>query len=124
MEPAVEKEVTGGVQEKPYFNGSERESSDVELQELEKPVSDKWMGTESDRKDMRMLGRVQVLRVSIFCAIREFFSHLNSELMRSHPAAQLQLRIHARFWCCPDLYLGDYLRVGLSNHLVNLFQHS
>ena len=78
----LSKEDPGVVQTKRYQNSTERESSDdVELQELEKPVSDKWMGTESDQKDMRMLGRVQVLRVSyFFCGTYNCLHPFNQEL--------------------------------------------
>lgn len=44
--------------------GNDRNSDDVETHAMEKRVADKWMGTDSDRRDMMMLGRVQVLRVS------------------------------------------------------------
>lgn len=64
MEPVLPKQ--GDVETKPYNDSSERTSGDVEMHELgeEKRVPDRWMGTESDMRDMRMLGRVQVLRVS------------------------------------------------------------
>ena len=74
---SLSKDKPGSVQTKQYNNNSERDSIDIELHELEKHVSDKWMGTESDRKDMRMLGRVQVLRVSTFCAKKGGVSQSN-----------------------------------------------
>ena len=60
---SMSKEKPHGVQM--HNISSEGMSSDVELQVVEKPISEKWMGTEADRNDMRMLGRVQVLRVSL-----------------------------------------------------------
>ena len=77
---SLSKDEPGCVQTKRYNGSSERNSIDVELHELEKHVSDKWMGTESDRKDMRMLGRVQVLRVSTCSVKRETVSQSNHEL--------------------------------------------
>lgn len=54
----------GDVKTKHYIDS--RNLGDVEMHgiEEEKRVPDKWIGTESDMRDMRMLGRVQVLRVS------------------------------------------------------------
>lgn len=56
----------GDVETNFYIEKSERNSGDVEMHGMRggKRVPDKWIGTESDMRDMRMLGRVQVLRVS------------------------------------------------------------
>lgn len=56
----------GDVETKFYIDHSERNPGDVEMHGIGegKRVPDKWIGTESDMRDMRMLGRVQVLRVS------------------------------------------------------------
>lgn len=64
MDPISPKQ--GDVETNFYIANSERNSGDVEMHGIgdEKRVPDKWMGTESDMRDMRMLGRVQVLRVS------------------------------------------------------------
>lgn len=40
-------------------------SDDVQLEDFTATVADKWQGTVADKHDMVMLGRSQVLRVSI-----------------------------------------------------------
>lgn len=43
----------------------EQFSDDVQLDEFTATVADKWQGTSADKHDMVMLGRTQVLRVSL-----------------------------------------------------------
>ena len=60
--PELVKEEHGWVQSKPV--GSDSYSAEMQMQEMG-IVADKWKGTEVDQHDMRMLGRSQVLRVSL-----------------------------------------------------------
>ena len=64
MDPVLPKQ--GDMETKFYNDSNERTSGDIEVYEIgeEKRVPDRWIGTESDIRDMKMLGRVQVLRVS------------------------------------------------------------
>ena len=61
---SMAKQENGWVQTKPV--GSDSYSAEMTMQEMG-IVADKWKGTESDQHDMRMLGRSQVLRVSLSC---------------------------------------------------------
>lgn len=49
-------------------NIREKEVNHIPFPQLENSVQEKWMGTESDKREMRMLGRAQVLRVGAFDA--------------------------------------------------------
>ena len=67
----------------------------------EEVVADKYQGTDADRHDMRMLGRIQVLRVSR--ASRPW--PMTTALIKRSPA-QFQLRPYSRLQRCPHLYMG------------------
>ena len=72
-------------------------------------VADKWQGNTIDRSEMRMLGRVQVLRV------RAFLSHPEaSPSLTRHRPAQFHPRAYAWLQYCPNLYLGAPFRVSQS----------
>ena len=43
----------------------EQYSDEIQLEDFHATVADKWQGTLADKHDMVMLGRAQVLRVSI-----------------------------------------------------------
>lgn len=60
--PELVKEEHGWVQSKQV--GSDSYSAEMQMQEMG-IVADKWKGTTTDQHDMRMLGRSQVLRVSL-----------------------------------------------------------
>ena len=70
--PELVKEENGWVQSKPV--GSDSNSAEMQMQEMG-IVADKWKGTEVDQHDMRMLGRTQVLRVSLICRYDEGNCH-------------------------------------------------
>ena len=99
------KEETGWVQTKPV--GSDSYSAEMQMQEMG-VVSDKWKGTEADQHDMRMLGRSQVLRVSSVYALCLMKSLLTSI------EAQLWFPVNFGLCSCPDLYMGNHLRVSHS----------
>lgn len=61
MESMGEEE-HGWVQSKQV--GSDSYSAEMQMHDMAL-VAEKWKGTETDRHDMRMLGRSQVLRVSL-----------------------------------------------------------
>ena len=48
-----------------YGSSNEPKSADVEMHEFELNVAEEYMGTEADKRDMRMMGRAQVLRVGM-----------------------------------------------------------
>ena len=66
--PELVKEEHGWVQSKPV--GSDSYSAEMQMQEMG-VVADKWKGTDVDQHDMRMLGRSQVLRVSLIYGYHE-----------------------------------------------------
>lgn len=70
--PELVKEEHGWVQSKPV--GSDSYSAEMQMQEMG-IVADKWKGTEVDQHDMRMLGRSQVLRVSLIYGSDEGICH-------------------------------------------------
>ena len=69
-------------------------------------VAAKYQGTDADRHDMRMLGRIQVLRVS---RARNRLP-MTTMLIRRSPA-QFQLRPNSRLQRCAHLYMGASLCV-------------
>ena len=86
--------------------GMEPEWSAADEVHGDEVVPHKYQGTDADRHDMRMLGRIQVLRVS---GARNPMP-MTTTLIRPSPA-QFQLRPNSRLQRCPHLYMGASLCV-------------
>ena len=69
---AFSKNEAASVQTTRLDNIGEKQIGHTTFPQLENSVQEQWMGTESDKRDMRMLGRVQVLRVGAFDASNLF----------------------------------------------------
>lgn len=82
-----------------------KDRAKVDLHDLSEgsPIEGKYMGTDSDRHDMIVLGRKQVLRVCKIMAMR-------IDLMVPS-TAKLPIPIYCGLCRGPDFYLGDSLRV-------------
>lgn len=100
-----------------------KDRAEVELHDLSEgsPIEGKYMGTDSDRHDMIVLGRKQVLRVckatarSVALKIEIASGGIVDLELMIPSSAQLPIPIYRGLRSRPDLYLGDSLRVrGLS----------
>ena len=98
-----------------------KDRANVELHVLseEDVIESKYMGTDSDRHDMTVLGRKQVLRVCIYIAAKTVGFEIETSLLGDtiesalivSSSAQFSISIHRGICRRPDLYLGNSLRV-------------
>lgn len=98
-----------------------KDRAEVELHDLSEgsPIEGKYMGTESDRHDMTVLGRKQVLRVCRNMAMGSVILKTEADLgdlvdlqLIVSLSAQLSISVYRGLCRRPYFYLGDSLRVG------------
>ena len=98
----------------------------VELHDLSEEclIERKYMGTDSDRHDMVVLGRKQVLRVRkdtlIPCASEIILGKSPGTTLKTPSAAQLSIPVNGGLCHRPHLYLGASLRVRELPHGIDL----
>lgn len=109
-----------GFEEPPMSYEETKDRAKVELRDLSEgsPIEGKYMGTDTDRHDMIVLGRKQVLRVRKNTAMRSVAFRIETsygdivdlELMVPS-SAQFPIPIYRGLCRRSNFYLGDSLRV-------------